>query len=412
MVEVKFHDIGEGMTEGEVVNYLVKVGDRVKVDQPLVEMQTDKMVAEIPSPTSGIVKKIHIEEGTTITIGSVLLEIDDGKVKGAESSSEQEVAAVLAPEKRDKPVHPPIVKQAPKRIIAAPHTRRIARENDVDIEHVVGSGPAGRVTDEDIYRFIRDRGRKGEEKLEVTVEKEVREAEETKVSKADTIPFTGIRKQIAMKMTASLSTIPHVTHFDEVDLTNLLEFRGELKEAGEHISVVAFFLKALTITLKEFPLFNAQLEEENNVIRLLKDYHIGLATNTEKGLLVPVLRDVDKKSLKQVQEEMKALTKKAQEQKLAADEMKGGTFTISNVGPIGGIAATPIINHPQTSIIAFHKTKKMPVVMGNDEINIRSIMTMSLSFDHRIIDGADSVMFTNRFIELIEHPKKLLLYLH
>ncbi|MBS3681644.1 2-oxo acid dehydrogenase subunit E2 [Ornithinibacillus massiliensis] len=410
MVEVKFHDIGEGMTEGEVVNYLVKVGDRVKVDQPLVEMQTDKMVAEIPSPTSGIVKKIHVEEGTTITIGSVLLEIDDGIAVVAESSSEQEVAAVLAPEKRSKPVHPPIVKQAPKRIIAAPHTRRIARENDVDIEQVVGSGSAGRVTDEDIYRFIRDRGRKGEE--EVAVEKEVREAEETKVSAADTIPFIGIRKQIAMKMTASLSTIPHVTHFDEVDLTNLLEYRGELKEAGEHISVVAFFLKALTITLKEFPLFNARLEEENNVIKLLKDYHIGMATNTEKGLLVPVLRDVDKKSLKQVQDEMKALTKKAQEQKLAADDMKGGTFTISNVGPLGGIAATPIINHPQTSIIAFHKTKKMPVVMGDDEIKIRSIMTMSLSFDHRIIDGADSVMFTNRFIELIEHPKKLLLYLH
>ncbi|MBC5637681.1 2-oxo acid dehydrogenase subunit E2 [Ornithinibacillus sp. BX22] len=410
MVEVKFHDIGEGMTEGEVVNYLVKVGDRVKVDQPLVEMQTDKMVAEIPSPTSGIVKKIHVEEGTTITIGSVLLEIDDGIAVVAESSSEQEVAAVLAPEKRSKPVHPPIVKQAPKRIIAAPHTRRIARENDVDIEQVVGSGSAGRVTDEDIYRFIRDRGRKGEE--EVAVEKEVREAEETKVSAADTIPFIGIRKQIAMKMTASLSTIPHVTHFDEVDLTNLLEYRGELKEAGEHISVVAFFLKALTITLKEFPLFNARLEEENNVIKLLKDYHIGMATNTEKGLLVPVLRDVDKKSLKQVQDEMKALSKKAQEQKLAADDMKGGTFTISNVGPLGGIAATPIINHPQTSIIAFHKTKKMPVVMGDDEIKIRSIMTMSLSFDHRIIDGADSVMFTNRFIELIEHPKKLLLYLH
>jgi 2-oxoisovalerate dehydrogenase E2 component (dihydrolipoyl transacylase) len=412
MVEVKFHDIGEGMTEGEVVSYLVKVGDKVQVDQPLVEMQTDKMVAEIPSPAAGTVKKIHFDEGTTITIGSVLLEIDDGSKKvDSLSSTEKEVsAAILVPEKKAK-LEAPTPKTPPKRIIAAPHTRRIARENDVDIEQVVGSGPAGRVTDEDIFRFVRERNGKGEPKAETAVEPGIVEVKQHDGTTADTIPFTGIRKQIAMKMTQSLSTIPHVTHFDEVDLTNLLEFRKELKEAGQTISVVAFFLKALVITLKEFPLFNAQLDEENNCIRLLRNYHIGLATNTEKGLLVPVLRDADKKSIKELHEGMKELTKKAQDQKLSASEMKGGTFTISNVGPLGGTAATPIINHPQTSIIAFHKTKKMPVVMENDEIAIRSIMTMSLSFDHRIIDGADSVMFTNRFIELIEQPKKLLLYL-
>lgn len=413
MVEVKFHDIGEGMTEGEVVNYFVKVGDTVKVDQPLVEMQTDKMVAEIPSPTSGTVKKINVDVGSTITIGSVLLEIDDGKNGIVSSpSSEQEVsAAVLIPEKKEKKNVAPEVKTPPKRIIAAPHTRRIARENDVDIEQVIGTGSAGRVTDEDIFRFVREREGKAEAKVEITVEPTVKEVEGSNLSSDDTIPYTGIRKQIAMKMTESLSTIPHVTHFDEADLTNLLEFRKELKESGENISVVAFFLKALVLTLKEFPVFNARLDEANQVIRLLKEYHIGLATNTDKGLLVPVLRDADKKSLKELHDEMKALTKKAQEQKLAVSEMKDGTFTISNVGPLGGTAATPIINHPQTSIIAFHKTKRKPVVMENDDIVIRSIMTMSLSFDHRIIDGADSVMFTNRFIELIEQPKKLLLYL-
>ncbi|MFS0674088.1 dihydrolipoamide acetyltransferase family protein [Ornithinibacillus sp. 179-J 7C1 HS] len=411
MVEVKFHDIGEGMTEGEVVSYLVKVGDTVKVDQPLVEMQTDKMVAEIPSPANGTVKQINFEEGTTITIGSVLLEIDDGKEEVMESSSEPEVAAVLAPEKKAQE-ETQLTKRPPKRIIAAPHTRRIAREHDVDIEQVIGSGPAGRVTDEDIYQFIRKRGSNGKEQVEVAVETEITRMEEPVITAGDTIPFTGIRKQIALKMTESLSKIPHVTHFDEVDLTNIIDFRQELKDSGENISVVAFFLKALTITLQEFPLFNASLDEEHNVIRLLREYHIGLATNTEKGLLVPVLRDANKKSIKELHDEMKELTKKAQEQKLTAGEMKGGTFTVSNVGPLGGMAATPIINYPQTSIIAFHKTKKMPVVMENDEIAVRSIMTMSLSFDHRIIDGADSVLFTNRFIELIEQPKKLLLYLH
>ncbi|GGA66368.1 dihydrolipoamide acetyltransferase family protein [Ornithinibacillus halotolerans] len=412
MVEVKFHDIGEGMTEGEVVSYLVKVGDKVKVDQPLVEMQTDKMVAEIPSPASGTVKKIHFDEGTLIKIGSVLLEIDDGTEKKNNSSSEQEVSAsLLAPSPTVKNEVPLQKKTPPKRIIAAPHTRRIARENDVDIEEVVGTGPAGRVTDEDIFRFVKAR----DEKIELEIPKGetplLVEKEKTEDSVSDTIPFTGIRKQIAMNMSHSVSTIPHVTHFDEADLTDLLAFRQELKEDGENISVVAFFLKALAITLKEFPLFNARLEEENKVIRLLKEYHIGLATNTEKGLVVPVIKDVDKKSIKEIHDEMKALTKRAQDNKLSIHDLKGGTFTISNVGPLGGIAATPIINHPQTSIIAFHKTKKMPVVMENDEIAIRSIMTMSLSFDHRLIDGADSVLFTNRFIELIQQPKKLLLYL-
>lgn len=410
MVEVKFHDIGEGMTEGEILNYFVKVGDMVKADQPLVEMQTDKMVAEIPSPSTGKIKKIHFSEGTTVTIGTVLLEIDDGKEKAKPTHAEQEASAsIVAPAK--KPIDYKPAKQPPKRIIAAPHTRRIARENDVDIEQVVGTGPAGRVTDEDVFRFVRDRMEEVESTAIELKEVDAIEPIEPIDSASDTIPFTGIRKQIAMKMTKSLTTIPHVTHFDEADLTSLLEFRQELKDSGEQVSVVAFFLKAMAITLKEFPLFNAQLDEENNVIRLLKDYHIGLATNTARGLLVPVLREVDQKSITEIHEEMKKLTKMAQEQKLTAQEMKGGTFTISNVGPLGGIAATPIINHPQTSIMAFHKTKRMPVVMDHDEIAIRSMMTMSLSFDHRIIDGADAVMFTNRFIELIEQPKKLLLYL-
>ncbi|HAM80186.1 dihydrolipoamide acetyltransferase family protein [Ornithinibacillus bavariensis] len=412
MVEVKFHDIGEGMTEGEVVSYLVKVGDSVKVDQPLVEMQTDKMVAEIPSPTAGIVKKIHFSEGSTISIGQVILEIDDGKEESLSSSPEKEVSAgLLTPEKKEVQPLSQTTKIPPKRVIAAPHTRRIAREHDVNIEQVVGSGPAGRVTDEDIFRVVREREEKVDTRFAEMESSLLLRSTDEKVIADHTVPFSGIRKQIAIKMTESLARIPHVTHFDEVDLTNLLELREELKEAGENVSVVAFFLKAIAITLKEFPLFNAQLDEEKNVIRLLNDYHIGLATNTDKGLLVPVLREVDKKSIKDIHEEMKTLTKKAQEHKLSVGEMKGGTFTISNVGPLGGIAATPIINHPQTSIIAFHKTKRTPVVTENDEIAIRSIMTMSLSFDHRIIDGADAVMFTNRFIALMEQPKTILLYL-
>ncbi|SHG43649.1 dihydrolipoamide acetyltransferase family protein [Ornithinibacillus halophilus] len=407
MVEVKFHDIGEGMTEGEIINYFVQVGDQVKADQPLVEMQTDKMVAEIPSPTTGEIKNIHYDVGTVVSIGSVLLEIDDGKSASTRQESKSEVSAAISTPEKPKS-YSPTKKKPPKRIIAAPHTRRIARKHDVDIEKLEGTGPNGRVLDEDIYRYLEN---KNPQHLETLESPKTPASKHTEPPQSDTIPFTGIRKQIANKMTKSLTTIPHVTHYDEVDLTNLMNFRQSLKDAGEHISVVAFFLKALAITLKEFPVFNAQLNEEEEVIKLNKEYHIGLATNTDQGLLVPVLRDVDKKTIRTIHTEMKELTKKAQDGKLTVSDMQGGTFTISNVGPLGGTGATPIINHPQTTIIAFHKTKKTPVVMPNDEIEVRSIMTMSLSFDHRVMDGADSVMFTNRFNALIEEPKKLILEL-
>lgn len=396
MVEVKFHDIGEGMNEGEIIHFFVDVGDEVTVDQPLVELQTDKMVAEIPSPAAGKISKIHFGTGEVVTVGTAVIEIDDGKENTSQEKVKEEKAK---PVKTEQKSNEQVPDQKHKRILAAPFTRKIAREHEVDIEQITGTGPAGRVTDEDVYQFIDGEGTITEEKV-VTQHSE---------PESDTIPYTGVRKQIGDNLTKAITTIPHVTHFDEADLTNVLAFRNELKKDGESISVVAFFLKAITIALKEHRIFNARLDEANSVIRLTKSYHIGLATNTEKGLIVPVLRDVDKKSIRQINTEMKALTKKAQDGKLTANDMKHGTFTISNVGPLGGSGATPIINGSQTAIIAFHKTKKTPVVLDNDEIAIRQIMTMSLSFDHRVADGVKSVEFTNRFIELMEEPRKLLL---
>lgn len=392
MVEVKFHDIGEGMTEGEIIHFFIKVGDEVNVDQPLVELQTDKMVAEIPSPAAGKISKLHFKTGEVVTVGTALIEIDDGKENPI-------VQQKKSPEEEAKPTNTNQMDKQHKRILAAPFTRKIARDHDINIEEINGTGPASRVTDEDVYRFI-DGERVAIKETETPQPSE---------SESDTIPYTGMRKKIGENLTKAITTIPHVTHFDEADLTNVLAFRNELKQAGESISVVAFFLKAITIALKEHRIFNAQLDEANSVIRLAKNYHIGLATNTEKGLVVPVLRDVDKKTIRQINTEMKALTKKAQESKLTANDIKHGTFTISNVGPLGGMGATPIINGSQTAIIAFHKTKKIPVVMDNDEIAVRQIMSMSLSFDHRVADGVKSVEFTNRFIELMEEPKKLLL---
>ncbi|MGZ4159463.1 MAG: dihydrolipoamide acetyltransferase family protein [Neobacillus sp.] len=425
MVEVKLHDIGEGMTEGEIIHYFVKVGDAVKVDQPLVEVQTDKMVAELPSPASGKVKNIIVDSGTTVSVGTTLLVLETEAGKSVEAAMEMNLEEAAPKKSEALTIQPqqtaPVEEKGEKRfIIAAPYTRKIAREFRVDINEVTGTGAFGRITVEDLYNFVkkRDKFQSSEEmkavSVEVTEEKtepkqeiqkqKVQNVKETN-EEAVVIPFRGRRKQIAKKMAQSLYTIPHVTHFEEADLTELLTYRNDLKEINMNVSAVAFFIKAIVVALKQFPVFNAKLDEENEVIRLEKEYNIGIATDTEDGLIVPVIHHADKLSVRQIHEKLKELTKKAQEDKLTPTDMRGSTFTISNVGPLGSIGATPIINHPETGLIAFHKTKKMPVVMENDEIAIRSIMTMSMAFDHRVADGATAVAFTNRFKQLIENPK-------
>ncbi|MBT2736565.1 dihydrolipoamide acetyltransferase family protein [Bacillus sp. ISL-7] len=421
MVEVKLHDIGEGMTEGEIIHYFVKVGDMVKVDQPLVEVQTDKMVAELPSPASGKIKEIVVDHGNTVSVGTTLLVLETEGAKAVETEKKQAEAASKKAEALQSQLQQTDVieqKGEKKFIIAAPYTRKIAREFRVDINEITGTGTFGRITVEDIYNFVKKRDKIQSPKemkapsAEVTEAKtepkqEIQKQEVLNIneSNAEVIPFRGRRKQIAKKMTLSLYTIPHVTHFEEADLTELLTYRNDLKEMNINVSAVAFFIKAIAVALKQFPVFNAKLDEENEVIRLEKEYNIGIATDTENGLIVPIIHHADQLSVRQIHDKLRELTKKAQEDKLTSAELKGGTFTISNVGPLGSIGATPIINHPETGLIAFHKTKKMPVVMENDEIAIRSIMTMSMAFDHRVADGATAVAFTNRFKQLIENPK-------
>ncbi|MED3562801.1 dihydrolipoamide acetyltransferase family protein [Bacillus xiapuensis] len=420
MVEVKLHDIGEGMTEGEIIHYFVKVGDAVKVDQPLVEVQTDKMVAELPSPASGKVKEIVVHDGTTVSVGTTLLVLESEEVKSVEPAMEMKAEEGL-PKKVEMLTQPlptdASTQKGEKRfIMAAPYTRKIAREFGVNINEITGTGTSGRITVEDVYNFVKKSDMiQSPEKMRATSVKTTEQTTELKIpsqeiqnkkeTNVEVLPFRGRRKQIAKKMTQSLYTIPHVTHFEEADLTELLAYRNDLKEMGINISAAAFFIKAIAVALKQFPVFNAKLDEENEVIRLEKEYNIGIATDTEDGLIVPVIHHADRLTVREIHDKLKELTKKAQENKLTPAEMKGGTFTISNVGPLGSIGATPIINYPETGLIAFHKTKKMPVVVENDEITIRSIMTMSMAFDHRVADGGTAVAFTNRFKQLIENPK-------
>ncbi|OIU70310.1 dihydrolipoamide acetyltransferase family protein [Rossellomorea aquimaris] len=396
-MEVKLHDIGEGMTEANVNHFLVKAGDTVKADQPLVEVQTDKMTAEIPAPFSGRIKELKVGEGETIPVGTTVLLME--KEEGV-------------PEAAAQPKKPQGIRA--RRVLASPYTRKIARENGVDLDEVTGSGSGGRILDEDVYSFLqKDTGSPPEEPIRAEAAPEVQEFQPDAAAKdTSTIPFRGRRKQIASKMTHSLRTIAHCTHFEEIDVTNLLEWKETMKSQGQSISMGAYFIKVISICLKEFPLFNAELDEKNECVHLKREHHIGFATDSEEGLIVPVIRNVEAKSIKIIHQEMKELTRKAQENRLTVKEMTGGTFTVSNVGPLNGsIGATPIINEPETGLLAFHKTKKRPVVNEKDEIVIRSMMNVSMSFDHRVADGGTAVRFTNRLRDLIEEPQTLLLEL-
>ncbi|MBF8153920.1 2-oxo acid dehydrogenase subunit E2 [Exiguobacterium sp. TBG-PICH-001] len=404
MIEVKLHDVGEGMTEGEIAHYLVQVGDHVTTDQPVVEVATDKMVAELPAPVSGIVKEIIIPVGQTVQVGTTLLHIE------ASNASDMPVAvtpeASPAPEPASVAVTAPPVQVSPaKRVLATPYTRKIARDHGIDIEAVTASDPSGRVSEDDVLRFVQAATAPQESATPIIEEVTYQE------TSPETIPFRGIRKQIAKKMTQSLYTIPHVTHFEEVDMTRLLALRAEWKAAGRNINVNAFFIKALIVALKEYPVFHAKLDEANACIRLEQDFHFGMATETPDGLMVPVIRHADQLSLTELHEQLVALQQRAQNGALRAADLKPSTFTMSNVGPLGSTGATPIINYPETALIAFHKTKKRACVDENDQIVVRSMMNLSMSFDHRVADGATAVAFTNRFVSLIEHPTTLLLEL-
>ena len=451
MVEVKLHDIGEGMTEADINCYLVKPGDFVKADDPLVEVQTDKMTAEIPAPRSGVIKELLLSPGQTVKVGTTLLIMEDSTSAGKPVESQKVVdagkaaaeAAEAAVAVLDRPTASKVpVGVSPRlgQILASPYTRKVARENGVNIMEVKGTGPAGRITEEDILAFVNLReqgvasnseggseqqvpnvsqlaseqevtnGSEASSELQATNLSEASFEEKDSARNEDTLPFRGRRKQIAKKMVQSMYTIPHCTHFEEIDVSELIALREEIKASGNSISATAFFIKALSIGLKEFPVFNAKLDEENENIQLLREHHIGIAVDTPEGLIVPVIRNVEQKNLKNIHSEMKRLTKLALDDKLTVKDISGGTFTISNVGPLGGsIGATPIIQHPQTALVSFHKTKKRPVVTDQDEIAIRSIMNLSMAFDHRVADGATAVAFTNRFAQLIENPKMMLL---
>ena len=437
--EFKLPDIGEGIHEGEIVKWFVKPGDQVQEDDVLCEVQNDKAVVEIPSPVKGTVEEILVGEGTVATVGQVLITFDapgyeNLKFKGDEHEETAEAkpeAAKEEPKKEEKQESAPAASvqgEAPKtqadpnrRVIAMPSVRKYAREKGVDIRQVAGSGDNGRVLKADIDSFTNGGAQAEESKNDQAANAKAQDttvsAKTAQVAVQGQYPETrekisGIRKAIAKAMVHSKHTAPHVTLMDDVDVTNLVAHRKKFKdiaaEKGIKLTFLPYVVKALTSALREFPVINTSFDDENDEIIQKHYYNIGIAADTEKGLLVPVVKDADRKSIFAISNEINELAGKARDGKLAPDEMKGASCTITNIGSAGGQWFTPVINHPEVAILGIGRIAEKAIVRDG-EIVAAPVLALSLSFDHRMIDGATAQNALNHINRLLNDPELLLM---
>ena len=422
----KLPDIGEGIHEGEIVKWFVKPGDKVKEDDILCEVQNDKAVVEIPSPVEGTVLEVKVGEGTVAVVGDTIVTIDAEGYEGGEAETHaepaaEEKAAAPAAEIKESPQTAPATSEATasnNRVIAMPSVRKYAREKGVNIAEVTGSGENGRVLKEDIERYVSGGAPVSAEQVNVKNEQEhVQESITGKTVPVGQYPETrekmsGIRKAIAKAMVNSKHTAPHVTLMDEVDVTDLVAHRKKFKavaqEKGIKLTYLPYVVKSLVSALREYPDLNSSIDDEAQEIVRKHYYNIGIAADTDKGLLVPVVKDADRKSIFTISNEINELATKARDGKLAPDEMKGGSCTISNIGSAGGQWFTPVINYPEVAILGIGRIAEKPVVR-NGEIVVAPVLALSLSFDHRMIDGATAQNALNHIKRLLHDPQLLIM---
>jgi pyruvate dehydrogenase E2 component (dihydrolipoamide acetyltransferase) len=413
--EFKFPDIGEGLTEGEIVRWLVKEGDEIKEGQPLVEVETDKALAEIPSPKTGVILKILAKEKEIVKVGQVIVIFGEkGEAYTAPPPRPRSVGVVGELEEAPEEVPVVATKVEPARpslvgehALATPAIRALAKELGVDINKVQGTGPEGRVLEKDVRQFAG-----GKEKPVEEVKKPVKVKKYDLYGYVERIPLRGVRRSIAKAMVKSKYTAPHVTAMDEADVTALWKIREKEKKAAEKkgikLTILPFIIKAVIAGLSEHPYLNASLDDENEEIILKKYFNIGVATDTNEGLMVPVVKNAKDKSILQIADELTKLVEKARNRTIDLADLKGGTFTISNYGALGGIYATPIINYPEVAILGVGKIKDTPVVR-NGKLVVRKILSLALSFDHRVVDGGEGARFLNTVIARLEDPDLILL---
>jgi pyruvate dehydrogenase E2 component (dihydrolipoyllysine-residue acetyltransferase) len=422
-------DLGEGLTEAEIVAVLVREGEVVGEDAPLLEVETDKAQVEIPSPIGGRVEKIHVAPGQTVKVGAVLVTFADNGGPAAAPAA----AARPAPAPPGSTGPPPARGSAPGAgpVAATPATRRLARELGVDLRAVRGSGPGGRVLDTDV------RGAAGARPAPAASEARPQPAAATREpatggpakplaglgleppplprfeqwGPVERQPLSHLRRTIAERMTLSATLIPHVTHFDRADITELdaiITRNFEPARArGVTLTLTAFLLKAAALALRAHPEFNASLDPAAGELILKRYYHLGIAVATPRGLIVPVLRDVDGKPVLEIGRELGALAQRVRDGRAALDDLRGGTFTITNVGALGGTAAIPIINYPEVAILGVARARQEPVVREG-QIVPRLMLPITLTFDHRVADGADGARFATAIVSLLEAPERLI----
>ncbi|MEW5765699.1 MAG: dihydrolipoamide acetyltransferase family protein [Acidobacteriota bacterium] len=420
--EFKFPDVGEGIHEGRIVEWLVKAGDSLKVDQPFVKVETDKAVVDLPSPRAGTVLELRFGKGDVIHVGDVIAVFGtEGEAKAHAPALPEAVSSAAAAD-AFAPSAPPPSAPRPGRVLATPHTRALARKLGVDLASVPATGRNGRVTDEDLRRFaeapppapsafrVRVDGAKHAPPTGPAAP--LGEADSDPYGPVERAPVSHLRKVIAQAMALSKRTAAHVTHVDEADVTDLLALYGRLKPLAEadgvKLGLTAFFVKALASVLKAHPLLNASYDEAREEIVYKKYVHMGVAVDTPEGLIVPVVRDADRKDLLTVAREVADLAARARERRLSLDELKGASFTLTNIGPVGGLIATPIIHQPELAIAAFFAVKDRPAV-HEGKVAVRKMMNVALSFDHRIIDGAEGARAASALVQRLEHPEYMLL---
>jgi pyruvate dehydrogenase E2 component (dihydrolipoamide acetyltransferase) len=388
-------DIGEGVVEGEIVSWKVKVGDKVKLDQPLVEVMTDKATVELPSPRAGTIRQINFKDGDICPVGKVLVVIDEdgAPVVAKTSGNGHEPATKKQPSTGTRMIQVVDVSEARDKVLATPATRKLARELGVEIGSVTATGPHGRVTTEDVKRF-----KDTPKHAPVVI---------AKGGDEERVPLRGMRKRIAESMARSVHTAAHFTYVEEIDMTELVAVRERAKtratERGVKLNYLPFIVKAVVSGLKKWPQLNASLDEATQEIVRKKYYHIGIAAQSPHGLAVSVVRDADKRSIFDLSQEIDRLGEAVRAGTATRDELVGSTFTISSLGKLGGVLATPIINFPEVAILGVHKIEERPAVR-NGQIVARHLMNLSISIDHRLADGWDGAMFLQDVKTLLEDP--------
>jgi len=399
-MDVKLPKLGEGADSGVVVNVFVKEGDRVAKDQPILELENEKAVASVPSTAAGVVTKIYVKTGDKISVGQKLISLSGGDQPAAAAVS----AAKSAAPEPETPVEESVAEagdEIPKPVaapVASPSVRRLARELGIDLSKVRGSEAGGRIARGDLSAYIArlqqatDKGKSAG----ASAKPAVKSIDFSKWGPVSKKPLTQLRQVIARRMWESWNTIPHVTQFDDADFTRLNELRKKFAPAyekeGAKLTLTPLVLKALVGTLKQHPIFNSSLDEVAQEV-VFKDYfHIGIAVDTEQGLIVPVIRNADKKSVLDLAKELEQLAQKARDRKVTAEEMKGGTFTITNQGAIGSAHFTPIINKPEVAILGLGRGAMKPVARDG-KVEVRMMTPLGLSYDHRVIDGGAAARF-------------------